>query len=99
MADQIKVSTQVLTETAGEIDRLNAQMSDKLRDINTKMQNLSSTWRSEAADEIRNAMNNMKPRFEEYQNVVDSYAKFLRSTAQSYESTEQVVQSNAQQFK
>lgn len=99
MADQIKVSTQVLTETAGEIDRLNAQMSDKLRDINTKMQNLSSTWRSDAANDIRDAMNAMKPRFDEYQNVVDSYAKFLRLTAQSYESTEQVVQSNAQQFK
>ncbi len=99
MADQIKVSTQVLTETAGEIDRLNAQMGEKLRDINNKMQNLSATWRSDAAEEIRNAMNAMKPRFEEYQNVVDSYAKFLTSTAQSYESTEQAVQSNAQQFK
>jgi hypothetical protein len=44
-------------------------------------------------------MNGMKPRFEEYKTVVESYAKFLDTTAQSYETTEQTAQSNAAQFK
>ena len=44
-------------------------------------------------------MNALKPRFEEYKAVVESYAKFLVNTAQSYESTEGAVQSNDNAFK
>jgi len=44
-------------------------------------------------------MNALKPRFEEYKAVVESYAKFLVTTAQSYEATETAIQSNASAFK
>jgi len=44
-------------------------------------------------------MNAMKPRFEEYKNVVESYCKFIDNTAHSYEATESAVQSNASAFK
>lgn len=99
MAGGIQVTTQVLTETAGKIRNINANMDSKLADINNKMNALESTWQSAAANDIRAAMNAMKPRFEEYKNVVESYAKFLDNTAQSYEVTETTAQSNASQFK
>ena len=41
----------------------------------------------------------LKPRFEQYNSVVESYAKFLVNTAQSYDSTEGAVQTNAQAFR
>jgi uncharacterized protein YukE len=63
------------------------------------MNDLESTWKSDAATDIRAAMNALKPRFEEYKDVVESYAKFLVNTAQSYESTEAAIQNNANQFK
>ena len=44
-------------------------------------------------------MNALKPRFEEYKNVVESYCKFLDKTAQSYEATEGAIQTNASAFK
>jgi len=44
-------------------------------------------------------MNAMKPRFDEYKAVIESYAKFLTNTAQSYETTEGVIEGNAGQFK
>ena len=99
MAGEIKVSTQVLTETASKIRTINANMDGKLADINSKMNALNNTWQSAAADDIRAAMNAMKPRFEEYKRVVESYAKFLDTTAQSYEATESAAQNNASQFK
>lgn len=99
MADTIQISTQVLLDTAEKVRRINNNLDSKLADINGSMNGLSSTWKSEAADEIRAAMNAMKPRFEEYKNVVESYAKFLVNTAQSYESTESAIQTNAQAFK
>lgn len=99
MAGAIKVSTQILTETAGKIRSINGSMDEKLKNINAKMDALENTWQSVASSDIRAAMTAMKPRFEEYRRVVDSYAKFLDTTAQSYETTETAAQNNAGQFK
>lgn len=99
MADSIQISTGVLTDTATEVRKINGNLTDRLGDINQKMQSLSSTWNSDAADEIRAAMNAMKPKFKSYEDVIESYAKFLETTAQSYESTETAIQKNASAFK
>lgn len=95
----IKITTQVLTSTAEDVRNLNAKLDQDLADCNAAMNNLEATWQSDAATDIRAAMNALKPRFEEYKNVIESYAKFLDTTAQSYETTEQTVQTNAGQFK
>lgn len=99
MADAIKISTQVLVDTATKVRNINDALDSKLKDINTNMNNLESTWKSDAANDIRAAMNALKPRFEEYKSVVESYAKFLNNTAQNYETTETTVQNNASAFK
>ncbi len=99
MADSIQVSTQVLIDTAEKIRTINNNIEEKLAAINKSMNDLENTWKSDASTEIRGAMNAMKPRFEEHKVVIDSYAKFLLSTAQSYEATEGTIQSNASAFK
>ena len=99
MADSIKISTQVLVDTAEKVRNCNKNMDERLADINKAMNDLEATWKSQGANSIREAMNAMKPRFEQYKNVVESYAKFLVSTAQSYETTESTVNTNANQFK
>lgn len=99
MADSIKISTQVLTDTASKVRSINDTLDEKLAEINKNMNDLESTWKSDAATDIRSAMNALKPRFEEYKAVVESYAKFLVNTAQNYETTEASVQSNANRFK
>lgn len=99
MADGIQISTQVLLDTADKVRTINNTLDTKLADINKNMNDLEATWKSDAATDIRAAMNALKPRFEEYKNVVESYAKFLVSTAQSYETTESTIQNNAGAFK
>lgn len=99
MADGIQISTQVLIDTATKVRNINSTLDEKLTNINNKMQSLSSTWNSDAAEEIRIAMQNMRPKFDHYKEVIDSYAKFLDTTAQNYENTETVVHKNAQAFK
>ena len=99
MADGIQISTQVLLDTADKVRSINATLDQKLADINKNMNDLEATWKSDAATDIRAAMNALKPRFEEYKNVVESYAKFLANTAQNYETTEGAIQSNASAFK
>ncbi len=99
MADGIQISTQVLLDTADKVRTINSTLDQKLADINKNMNDLEATWKSDAATDIRAAMNALKPRFEEYKSVVESYAKFLVNTAQNYETTESAVQSNASAFK
>lgn len=99
MADSIKISTQVLTDTAQKVRNCNTAMDEKLADINKNMNDLEATWKSDAASDIRAAMNALKPKFEQYKNVIESYAKFLVNTAQSYETTEGAIQSNTSAFK
>ena len=99
MEDGIQISTQVLLDTAEKVRTINNTLDSKLADINKNMNDLEATWKSDAASDIRTAMNALKPRFEEYKNVVESYAKFLVNTAQNYESTESGIQSNASAFK
>lgn len=95
---EIKISTQELKSTAIDIRSLNNKMDEDLKDCSNEIEKLRSTWQSDGAEEIRSAMNTLKPKFEEYKNVIESYAKFLDTTAESYESTEQGVQTNAETF-
>lgn len=97
--DGIQISTQVLLDTADKVRNINTNLDNRLADINKSMNDLEATWKSDAASDIRANMNALKPHFEEYKNVVESYAKFLVSSAQSYETTESVIQSNASAFK
>jgi WXG100 family type VII secretion target len=99
MADSIKISTQVLQDTAQKVRDINKAMDEKLADINKSMNDLEASWKSDAATEIRANMNALKPRFEAYKATVESYAKFLVNTAQSYEATEATVLNNANRFK
>ena len=99
MADSIQISTQVLLDTAEKVRNINSKLDDDLKEINKSMNDLEATWKSDAATDIRAAMNALKPRFEDHKAVVESYAKFLISTAQNYESTESAVQTNASAFK
>ena len=70
MADGIQISTQVLLDTADKVRTINNILDSKLADINKNMNDLEATWKSDAASDIRAAMNALKPRFEEYKNVV-----------------------------
>lgn len=99
MAGSIEIQSQVLIDTAGKVRNCNTNMDAKLADINQAMNALESTWRSDAATDIRAAMNALKPRFEQYKAVVESYAKFLDTTAKNYETTEGSVQNTAAAFK
>lgn len=95
----LKVSTQVLKDTSSKVRECNEKLDEALQEINNKMQSLEASWKSDAASDIRAAMNALKPRFVEYKEVISSYAKFLNDTADTYEQLETTVQNNANSFK
>ena len=92
---KIDINTQTLVSTADKINSINRELDDKLSKISKAMRDLENDWQSDGAETIRSAMEAMLPRFAKYKEVVDAYEKYLRNTAQSYESTETTVQGNA----
>ncbi len=83
---------------AGTIDSRNTKLLDKLHDIQNLIKSLEGDWESNAAVEIRSKIQGMEPRFQDYHDVVDNYAKVLRNAAEAYKVTEQTNTSNASQF-
>ena len=99
MDDSIRVSTDVLRNTAKKVRDINLVLDQKLAEINKNMNSLEQSYQSDASTEIRANMNALKPRFEEYKRVVESYADFLVKTAEQWETTEATITHNAEAFK
>ncbi|MFS0865003.1 pore-forming ESAT-6 family protein [Fredinandcohnia sp. 179-A 10B2 NHS] len=97
--DGIKISLGEVSKTAGQIRNLNQNLATTLEDIKKEMNGLSATWNSDASNTIRANFNALAPRFEEYRQVVDSYAKFLDNTVTNYNAAETAINNNASAFK
>lgn len=95
----IKISLNEVSATANTIRTLNQQLTAKLEEIKAQMNGLATTWQSDASETIRARFNALQPRFEEYREVVDSYARFLDETVQAYDVAETAINNNASMFK
>ena len=95
----INISLGEVAKTAGTIRSLNQSLSARLEEIKKDMNNLASTWQSDASDTIRNNFNALAPKFDNYRDVVESYAKFLDNTVQAYDTAETAINNNASAFR
>jgi WXG100 family type VII secretion target len=95
----IRISPEEVANTAGTIRAINLKLDASLQDIRKTMNDLALTWKSPAAETIRSKFNGLTPTFDDHRAVVDSYAKFLDSTAETYKATETVITNNASAFK
>lgn len=100
MADamSINVSTDELRGTATKIRTRKGALKARLEDIKKLMNDLGNTWKSEASEEIIRKMNGMQGKFNEYDSIVENYAKFLVDAADLYETTETTAKTNASAF-
>ena len=83
---------------ANTVGNRNNKLLDDLHEIQRLIKSLEGEWESNAAVAIRQKIQGMEPRFIQYHDVVDNYAKFLRNTAAEYEATETTNTNNANQF-
>lgn len=98
MEDTIKISLTEVTQTASTIRTLNTSMNTTLENIKKEINSLSSTWQSDAGENIRARFNTMSATFEEYRKIVESYATFLDDTVDTYSTAESSINSNADAF-
>jgi WXG100 family type VII secretion target len=95
----INISLGEVSKTAGTIRTLNTTLTARLEDIKKEMDGLAATWQSEGSETIRGNFNALAPKFENYREIIESYAKFLDTTVASYDAAETQINSNASQFK
>jgi WXG100 family type VII secretion target len=99
MAEGINISLAEVSAAASAIRSTNAQLTDTLTQIKTQMGNTSQNWQSDAGNTIRDRFNALVPKFDQYRETVDSYAKFLDMTVTSYDQTETNINSAANSFR
>lgn len=85
-------------EWASRIDNHNNKLLDTLHEIQKLIKSLEGNYESDAAVIIRNKIQGMEPRFEDYYKVVGNYAIFLRNEYQAKYANEIPLVSNAEQF-
>lgn len=81
-------------QISGDNDNLKATLEEICATINA----LEVTYQSNASTAIREKITNMKPRFDQYYQVVDNYVRFIRTTGQAYKAIENVNTNEANQF-
>lgn len=94
----IQIALAELTRTSGEVRRHNTELEQELLEMKRIMVELGATWQSPASDTIRARFLDMVPIFENYREIIESYAKFLDYTVTSYETTEQSINQSAASF-
>ena len=97
MADneQIIIKWSKFDNHADGIDQKNREMRKTLDDIQAKINSLKGDWESDSAETTRQEITNMSSRFESYQQVVNSYVKFIRNAAAQSKNLEGTLNSNA----
>lgn len=92
---EMKISFQQLTDTAGKIRSINTKLKELLQSFSTSVTDLQNTWESDAGEHTKTAIDNLKPRFDDYYNVLESYAQHLDDTADSFKTNEGTLSKNA----
>lgn len=96
--EQLQVTLASLTQTASSIRSQNQQLTNYLYEISGIMNQLSTGWKSPASEKIRARFQSMLPIFDNYQAIVESYAKFLDQTVSTYQSMETQLNASAESF-
>ncbi|MDE6209402.1 MAG: pore-forming ESAT-6 family protein [Lachnospiraceae bacterium] len=97
MAD-IKITFSEVRTKATAISKCNSNLKSYLEKIKSEIVSLDAEWTSDSSDTIRGKITNMQAKFDNYYNIIDSYVKFLNTTATQYEQTESAINTNANAF-
>lgn len=98
MASNILLKPELVSQSAGEIRNVNNQLDNTLKQALSAMKNIEQDYESDDGREIRSAMSNLQPTFEQYKEIVDAYAKHLDTVVTNFEQTQSTLKGNAEQY-
>lgn len=87
--NSIKISTDQVLQIAGNIENLNKRLTEELNNSKVTVNQLANIWEGEAAQATISSFDEFSSKyFQNYEDIITQYVKFLRSVAQGYEDTE-----------
>lgn len=87
--NSIKISTDQVNQIANSLEALNKRLTEELTSSKSTVDGLSSIWEGEAAQATISAFDEFAAKyFQNYEDVITQYVKFLRGVAIGYEETE-----------
>jgi len=92
---ELKISLAQVSECANTIRSCNNLMYESLNRMKKEMNGTNVNWLSDGGDTIRNRFNAFASRFDIQKEAIDSYARFLDQTVESYDTLETTITSNA----
>jgi len=92
-----KVSVTLINTTATEVRTQNTKMKKALDSAGSNIQDLMRVWEGDAANQAKQAKDNMAALFEEFSKSVNGFAKFLDDAAANWAKTEATNVSNESQ--
>lgn len=91
----VKITFEEVRAKATEMRGYNETLTQTLQEIKSTINALEADYTSDTSDTIRSAITAMQPKFDNYKEVIESYAAFLDNVAQRYETTEGTLNTNA----
>ena len=94
----MKVDTEVILDTAGNIHSLNVLLKETLDKSRETVNSLTGVWTGKAAEATIGAYNEFSNKyFEEYEDMLEQYVAFLRQgAAEGYADVEEDVTKEAE---
>lgn len=96
--EHLDITMEKLNTASNHIRQTNQRLNQSLQEINSIMNQLSMYWNSPASLALKTRFQNMLPVFDNYKQVVESYAIFLDQTVDIYNTLEKTLQSHADSF-
>ena len=87
--NSIRISTDQVAQIASNIEGLNQRLTEELTNSKATIDQLANIWSGEAAQATISAFDEFAGKFfQNYEDVITQYVKFLRDVAQGYVDTE-----------
>ena len=92
----VEINSGSLESCANRIDTINGRIEEIFNNIDTIMSNVNNNdnWKGDTSKEYHERYLLLKEYFPKINNGLENYSKFLRTTANNYETAENKINSN-----
>lgn len=95
----IKIDLEKLKEIIGNMKTSQAAIAETLKVIQTEIQNKNDGWDSAAKEKMTEEFTKIIKKNTNFDKDLSEYIKYISSAVSGYETTEQKIKNNAEQFR
>lgn len=88
----IQVTPELLTKEAEHLLSLKRKQVDQINSLRLLVNTLNSQWKGEAQEAYVNKFNSMEYVYRNFENLLDSYARLMKSAANQMRQTDENLQ-------